>query len=52
MSVDKKAILTGLSALFGAGAFIVNVLSKKDETDEAAKKAAELVMNELKKTEN
>ena len=46
--VEKKAVLTGLAALFGAGAFIVDVLNKKSETNEAAEKAAEIVMKKLK----
>lgn len=47
IKVDKKILLTGLSALFGAGAFVVDVLSKKDETKEAAEKAAKIVMDNL-----
>lgn len=47
IKLDKKAVLTGLSALFGAGAFIVNVLSKNDETNEAAQKAAKIVMDQM-----
>lgn len=49
IKVDKKTVLTGLSAIFGAGAFIVNILSKNDETNEAAQKAAEIVMENLSK---
>lgn len=53
-NIDKKIVLTGLSALFGAGAFVVDVLSKKEvtaeTTNEAAKKAAEIVMESLKKS--
>lgn len=49
IKVDKKTVLTGLSALCGAGAFIVNVLSKKGETNEAAEKAAKIVMDTLSK---
>lgn len=47
VNVDKKAVLTGLSALFGAGAFVVNILSKKDEQSEIAEKAAKIVMENL-----
>lgn len=50
--VGKKAVLTGLAALFGAGAFIVDVLNKNSETDEAAEKAAKIVMKNLSKDEN
>jgi hypothetical protein len=49
INVDKKAVLTGLSAIFGAGAFIVNLLSKNDEINDAAEKAAEIVMDNLSK---
>jgi hypothetical protein len=49
--IDKKMVLTGLSALCGAGAFIVNLLSKKDEMDQTAAKAAEIVMENLSKND-
>lgn len=49
LKFDKKAVLTGLSALFGAGAFVVDVLSKKGETAETAEKAAKIVLENLKK---
>lgn len=44
IKIDKKAVLTGLSALFGIGAFVVNVLSKNDEINAAAEKAAQIIM--------
>lgn len=47
MKIDKKTGLTILSAVFGAGAFVVNVLSKKDETNEIAEKAAKIAMDKL-----
>lgn len=43
MKINKKAVLTVLSAVFGAGGFIVNVLATKDETEEIAQRAAEIV---------
>lgn len=49
IKIDKKQLLTGLSAIFGVGAFVVNVLSKKDEMNETAAKAAEIVMENLTK---
>lgn len=49
IKLDKKVVLTGLSAIFGAGAFIVDVLNKKSETNEAAEKAAKIVMESLQK---
>lgn len=47
--LDKKAVLTGLSALFGIGAFFVNVATKKNEMDETAAKAAKIVMDNMSK---
>ena len=47
IKIGKKNVLTGLSALFGAGAFVVSVLSKNDETNEAAEKAAKIVMEKM-----
>lgn len=43
IKVSKKAVLTVLSAVFGMGSFIVNVLSSKDETEEIAQRAAEIL---------
>ena len=50
--VDNKLALTALSALFGAGAFVVDVLSKKSEQTEVAEKAAKIVMKNLSKDKN
>lgn len=50
IKVDKKAVLTGLSAAFGVGAFVVNVLTKKDEMNETAEKAAKIAMEKLGKS--
>lgn len=49
INVDKKAVLTGLSALFGVGAFVVNTLTKKNELDQTAEKAAKIVMENMSK---
>ena len=49
IKVDKKAILTVLSAVFGVGGFVVKILSSKDETEEIAQRAAEIL--EEKKAE-
>lgn len=43
IKVSKKAVLTVLSAAFGMGSFVVNVLSSKDETEEIAQRAAEIL---------
>lgn len=52
LKVDNKLALTALSALFGAGAFVVDVLSKKNEQTEVAEKAAKIVMKNLSKDKN
>lgn len=49
MKVDKKVVLTGLSAIFGAGAFIIDVISQKNDTKDAAEEAAKIVMEQIKK---
>lgn len=43
LKLNKKAVLTGLSAIFGAGGFIVSILASKDETEEIAQRAAEIL---------
>ena len=43
IKVDKKTILTVASAVLGAGSFLVNILMSKDETEEIAQRAAEIV---------
>lgn len=43
IKVDKKAVLTVLSAVFGVGGFVVNILASKDETEEIAQRAAEIL---------
>nr|DAI11802.1 MAG TPA: hypothetical protein [Caudoviricetes sp.] len=43
IKVNKRAVLTVLSAVFGAGGFIVNILASKDETEEIAQRAAEII---------
>lgn len=51
MKVDKKTLLTVASAVFGIGSVVVGLLGKEDEKNEAAEKAAEIVMNKLKSEE-
>lgn len=43
IKANKKAILTLLSAVFGVGSFVVNILASKDETEEIAQRAAAIV---------
>lgn len=44
MKVDKRTWLTLISAACGIGSVITGMLQKDSEIDEAAKKAAEIVM--------
>lgn len=46
----RKELLTTLSAIFGVGGFVVNILMNKDETEEIAKRAAELVAEKSEET--
>lgn len=50
--LDKKAVLTGVSVVCGLGSLIVGAISKNEETNEAAEKAAKIVMDNLSKKEN
>lgn len=43
IKVDKRVVLTALSAIFGAGGFIIDILSYKDDTEEIAQRAAEII---------
>lgn len=49
MKIDKKTALSMVSAFFGIGSVIVGLMSKQNETDEAAEKAAQIVMNKMSK---
>lgn len=51
IKVDKKTILTVASAVLGAGSFLVNILMSKDETEEIAQRAAEIVEEKQKSSE-
>lgn len=43
IKVDKRVVLTALSAIFGTGGFIIDILSHKDDTEEIAQRAAEIL---------
>lgn len=49
INVDKKAVLTLASGVFAIGSAVVGLISKKQETNEAAEKAAKIVMDNLSK---
>lgn len=51
LKLNKKAVLTALSAVFGAGSFIVGILVSKDETEEIAQRAAEIIEEKNKSAE-
>ena len=51
LGVDKKMLLTLASAVCGVGSVLVGIASKKNETNEAAEKAAKIVMDKMSKTE-
>ena len=51
IKVNKRAVLTVLSAVFGAGGFIVSILASKDETEEIAQRAAEIIEEKNKSAE-
>lgn len=50
MKIDKSMVLTGASALLSVGTFVVNTISKKDETAKIAKEAAKIVMENSRKS--
>nr|WP_296955049.1 hypothetical protein [uncultured Mediterraneibacter sp.] len=43
IKLNRKTALTIASAFFGMGSFVVGVLSSKDETEEIAQRAAEIL---------
>ena len=43
MKIDKRTALTAIPAICGAGGFIANLLMSKDENEEIAKRAAEIL---------
>lgn len=47
INVDKKALLTVASGVFGIGSVVVGLLSKNNEKDEIAEKAAEIAMKKM-----
>lgn len=49
MKVDKKMLLQVFGVACGIGSVLVGAISKKDEQNEAAEKAAEIVMEKLSK---
>lgn len=47
VNVDKKLLLTLASGICGVGSVLVGLASKKNETNEAAEKAAKIVMDKM-----
>lgn len=52
INVNKEGVLTGLGFLFTVGGLVVNVLSKNDEQNKIAEKAAEIAAEKLSKKES
>lgn len=48
MKIDKAKLLMIASGIFGIGTLLVDSMSKKAETEEAAEKAADIVMERLR----
>lgn len=46
LKMDKKTALTVLSGVFTVGSFVVSIMTKNDEANEIAKKAAKIVMDQ------
>lgn len=43
MKINKKALLTVVSAVCGAGSFVVSILLAKDQNEEVAQRAADIL---------
>ena len=43
MKIDKKMLLTVVSAVCGAGSFVVSMLLSKDQNEEVAQRAADIL---------
>lgn len=43
INIDKRTAFAILSGVFGVGGFIVDLLSMKDDSEEIAQRAAEIV---------
>lgn len=43
MKINKKTLLTVASAVCGAGSFVVSVLLSKDQNEEVAQRAADIL---------
>lgn len=51
MKINKKALLTVASAVCGAGSFIVSILLSKDQNEEVAQRAADILEERQKSSE-
>lgn len=43
INISKRTVLAVLSGVFGVGGFIIDLLSMKDDSEEIAQRAAEIV---------
>lgn len=48
MKIDRRVLLTVASAVCGAGSFVVSILLSKDQNEEVAQRAAD-ILEERKK---
>lgn len=48
IKVDKSMVLTVVGGLFTIGSVVVNALSKEDDLNKTAEKAAEILKNQPK----
>lgn len=51
MKIDRRVLLTVVSAVCGAGSFAVSVLLSKDQNEEVAQRAADILEERQKSSE-
>lgn len=51
MKIDRRVLLTVVSAVCGAGSFVVSVLLSKDQNEEVAQRAADILEERHKTSE-
>ena len=51
MKIDRRVLLTVASAVCGAGSFVVSVLLSRDQNEEVAQRAADILEDRQKSSE-
>lgn len=51
MKIDRRVLLTAASAVCGAGSFVVSVLLSRDQNEEVAQRAADILEERQKSSE-